>query len=94
MSSFATYGASSMSAESGRARLPAPARSDPSRIFEIFRNELGRWQAASADGMVLGIFFKCQDAIRFARHECDDRASLTLIVHDGEALSPAARKAA
>ncbi len=83
-----------MSEESEITCLPVPARSDRSQRFEIFLNERGRWQAWRADGMVLGIFFKCQDAIRFARHECDARASLTIIVHDGAALTPPARKAA
>ena len=83
-----------MSEESEITRLPAPARSDPSQLFEIFLNERGRWQAWRADGMVLGIFFKREDAIRFARHECDERASLTIIVHDGEVQRPRARKAA
>jgi hypothetical protein len=44
--------------------------------------------------MVLGIFFKREDAIRFARHECDERASLTIIVHDGAAMRPRVQKAA
>ena len=83
-----------MSEESEITSLPAPARSDPSQRFEIFLNERGRWQAWRADGMVLGIFFKREDAIRFARHECDERAALTIIVHADEALRPPALKAA
>ena len=47
-----------MSEESEITRLPAPARSDPSQLFEIFLNERGRWQAWRADGMVLGHPFR------------------------------------
>jgi len=65
---------------------PAPDRDepDPGLTFHIFQNQIGRWCALSDDGMVLGIFFKRDAAIRFAREESDHKMPLMLIV-DGEA---------
>jgi hypothetical protein len=69
-----------MSAQSEVEPSPFRARRDPSAIFEIFQNQLGRWYAKRADGMVLGIFFKREDAVRFARRECEGTAPPLLIV--------------
>ena len=65
---------------------PAPERDepDPGLTFHIFQNRIGRWCALSDDGMVLGIFFKRDAAIRFARDESDHKTPLMLLV-DGEA---------
>ncbi len=72
-----------MNALTRTAYEPPPAAADPSNVFQIFRNQIGRWHARRADGMVLGIFFKRDAAIRFARDESDDAASLRLVV-EGE----------
>ena len=63
---------------------PAPESDepDPGLTFHIFQNEIGRWCALSDDGMVLGIFFKRDAAIRFARDESDRKTPLMLLVHD------------
>ena len=62
--------------------------------FEIFCNDVGRWLALRADGMVLGTFFKRADAVRFARHECANVASLMLICDaEARAQAPARRVA-
>ena len=74
--------------------LPEPASQpeapepDPLPIFHIFRNSIGRWCALSDDGMVLGIFFLRDAAIRFARDEGEDRGPLLLLPdnEDGERL--------
>lgn len=71
-----------MSAQSEVEPSSFRTRRDPSTTFEIFQNQLGRWYAKRVDGMVLGIFFKREDALRFARRECDGMASPLLIVKD------------
>ena len=65
---------------------PAPESDepDPGLTFHIFQNKIGRWCALSDDGMVLGIFFKRDAAVRFARDESDQVPPLMLIV-DGKA---------
>src|ERR1700679_1812740 len=43
--------------------------SDPRTAFEIFRDQVGRWCARRADGLVFGTFVGRMSAIRFARRE-------------------------
>ena len=62
--------------------LPAsePDEPDPHSTFRIFQDESGRWHASSRDGMMLGVFFKRDAAIRFAEDESDGHSPLVLIL--------------
>ena len=80
-----------MPAAQPMSEVPLPRHADRGSVFEIFRNQNGRWYALRADGMVLGIFFKHEDAVRFARQECGDAASLMFITEGMERPAPAAR---
>jgi hypothetical protein len=54
--------------------------SDPRTVFEIFRDQIGRWCARRADGLVFGTFAERASAIQFAQRECRDAKALRLIV--------------
>lgn len=55
---------------------PAP---DPTTVFEIFRDRIGRWCIRRVDGQVFGVFQERRAALRFVWWECPDTARLTLI---------------
>lgn len=63
------------------------SQADATTVFEIFCNQIGRWCARRADGMVFGTFFERADALHFARRECRDARKLRLI--DGGNAGPA-----
>ena len=50
--------------------------------FSIFQDGGGHWCARRADGLVCGTFRERLTAVRFARRECRDPASLVLLLPD------------
>ena len=56
---------------------------NPRTSFAIFRNQIGRWCARRADGLVFGTFLERDAAVRFARRECRDASLPTLITGHG-----------
>ncbi len=60
--------------------VPRSRHADRTSVFQIFQNQLGRWYALRSDGMVLGIFFKREDAVRFARRETDEANALKFVL--------------
>ncbi|HYB11197.1 MAG TPA: hypothetical protein VEJ16_16160 [Alphaproteobacteria bacterium] len=75
-------------------RVRLETRPSTFTIFEIFQNHDGHWCARSADGMVFGEFFKCNDAVRFARHEGNSATPLVLFIRGEDEAAPHRKKAA
>jgi hypothetical protein len=73
------------------AEVPQSRHADRTSVFQIFQNRLGRWYALRADGMVLGIFFKREDAVRFARRESSEANALKFVLDGSDGRDSPAR---
>ena len=63
---------------SNAARVAQSSTTDLSKIFSLFPDGAGWWRVRRADGLVFGIFFDRDSAVRFVHHQCRDAVIRTL----------------
>jgi hypothetical protein len=68
--------------------MPTPSAFSLRAVFRLYRGRNGRWCAISGDGMIGGMFFDRDAAIRFARRE--SYGSPLRLVEDAELSAMAA----